>query len=477
MKPFVRYIALCCSVLLVLCGTASCIFDRDYGDPENDGTALFVLHIAPVSTRAATDGVTEKIRSLRIIAISKDDNGNNGVIEINRKVDFNDVESATFGYALTWRTQPGKKDFYIFANEESVENIQFTDNRRPAGLGTNATLGDLLDRYPATPAGTLTSEGTSAKKTEDKTTSGNNAGAADEFKTVINAAYFAPTYKIQEAEGNRRTVYLPYTTVYENVAVAAKKDKGEEGGGSQTAAGESYPMFLVPVATQFTFNFHNYRLDPVEIQKIEVSLTHNQNFLLAQVGPDDYMKKFGNETPSYYWVDWLAKVSAESQKTVGSEEENNTFNETYGWISDYTIPSSATLNSSRLVTSSDLSTPSVPAANKNPDTDEITPSELFIGPFYVPESRNEVQDSGEGVTTTHQEYDLTLGFKGPVDFNLSIGNLRSLFRNTKILIDVTLRAGEIEVYAEMVPWNVKSANGWLTEGNAPSNNPFSAQNK
>ena len=474
MKPFVRHITLFFSAILVLCGTGSCIFKRDYGDPENDGTALFVLHIAPVSTRAATDGVTEKIRSLRIIAISKDDNGNNGVIEINRKVEFNDAKSATFGYALTWRTRPGKKDFYIFANEESVENIQFTDNQRPTGLGTDATLSGLLDRYPATPAGTLTSEGTSAMKTEDKTTSGNNAGAAEEFKTVINAAYFAPTYKIQEAEGNR-TVYLPYTTVYENVAVAAKKDKGEEGGGSQTAAGESYPMFLVPVATQFTFNFHNYRLDPVEIQKIEVSPTHNQNFLLAQVGPDDYTKKFGNETPSYYWVDWLAKVSAESQKNVGSEEENNTFNETYGWISDYTIPSSATFTS-RLV-SPDQPAPSVPAANRNTTTDEITPSDLFIGPYYVPESRNEVRDSGEGVTTTHQKYDLTLGFNGPGDFKLSIGNLRSLFRNTKILIDVTLRQGEIEVYAEMVPWNVKSANGWLTEGNAPSNNPFSAQNK
>ena len=433
MKPFVRYIALCCSVLLVLCGTASCIFDRDYGDPENDGTALFVLHIAPVSTRAATDGVTEKIRSLRIIAISKDDNGNNGVIEINRKVDFNDVESSTFGYALTWKTQPGKKDFYIFANEESVENIQFTDNRRPAGLGTNATLGDLLDRYA------------------DK-------DAAEEFKTIINSVYFSPKYRIQNQE-----IFLPYSVFYGDVDLK---------GGSPIEK----TMYLVPVATKFTFCFQNYRTQEVEVKEIKVSPTHSQNFLLGRVAENEQTKPFNShpdepeKNETLYWVDWLAKVADETHKNL--TPDNSTTNDQYGWISGYSMPGTSEQCVQTLIgTGPDLvggkerkAEETIPGGSS-----EDTAGALYLGPYYFPESRYTAKDDNN----TEQRY--TLGLKlhdtevdsstsNDFEEGLVIENVRSLFRDTCVLIQISMRKGDVDVYAEMAPWEHQEVDGWADGG-------------
>ena len=495
MKGIVRHIAFLLTALLALCGVSACIHKEwkpDGEEPENDPQALFVLHISPVNTRAdaSTDGVTEKIKSLRVIAISKDEEGQNGVIEINRKVTFDNVVAVEkFGYSLTWRTRAGKKDFYIFANEESVDAIHVTtDATLPESLGTNPTLTALLDCYPAALDADLDDalkpEGTTANKTEDKTTSGENASSAQSraanFNAVINAAYFKPTYEI---EGG--TVYLPYTTFYGNVDVA-KIEEEEEDGVSQTADDTPYPMFLVPVATKFTFHFHNYRTNNVEIQKIEVSHTHTENFLLAQVGENDHDKKFGDETTPYYWVDWLAKVSEESQKT-GSEGENITFNEKYGWISDYAMPKPDNKISSCLVSLSAQpeqtapSLPVIPAGAVASETDEIQPAHHSLGPFYVPESRNLVSDYP---AKTDQQYHLALHLKDvsqPDNVKkfegLLIDNLKALFRNTSVIIDITLREGEVGVYAEIVPWNVKSANGWLIEGDAPNGNLFSAQNK
>lgn len=493
MKGIVRHIAFLLTALLALCGVSACIHKEGKPggeEPENDPQALFVLHISPVNTRAdaSTDGVAEKIQSLRVIAISKDDEeGKNSVIEINRKVTFDNVVAVEkFGYSLTWQTRPGKKDFYIFANEESVDAIHVTtDATLPGGLGTNPTLTALLDYYKATPAGTLTENGPSTGSHVDNTSSPTDLEAAKAqataFSQVINAVYFAPTYEIQENEG-KRTVYLPYTTFYGNVDVKKIEKEEQEDDVNRTADDTPYPMFLVPVATKFTFHFHNYRTNNVEIQKIEVSSTHTENFLLAQVAQEEQKKTF--EDNSYYWVDWLEKVSNASWETEGSEGENITFNEKYGWISDYAMPNPDNKPPSCLVPLSAQpeqtapSLPVIPAGKKDESTDEIQPKDYSLGPFYVPESRNLVAG-----TTAEQQYNLTLQLQdvsqkdNVKEFNLSIDNLKALFRNTSVIIDITLREGEVGVYAEIVPWNVKSANGWLIEGDAPNGNLFSAQNK
>ena len=450
MKPFVRPIAFFFSALLVLCGTASCIFKRDYGDPENDGKVLFVLHVAPVSTRAdgGINKVTEKIRSLRVIAI-----GERG-IELNEKKTFeNAVSAQELSYFFSWYTDAGKKDFYLFANEESVQAIQFTDNQRPTGLGDHAKLGDLLnlDRYAATPG-----EDSSFKEVTKASGSGGTAetradkAAAEQFKTVINSLFFSPDYRIENQE-----IYLPYSVFYGDVNLK---------GGSPIEK----TMYLVPVATKFTFSFQNYRTQEVEVKEIKVSPIHSQNFLLGRVAENEQTKPFNShpdepeKNEMLYWVDWLAKVSEESQRYPGTSD-NSDINTRYGWISDYVIPPHEG-GPSVFVSDSDEPACTIPAGKKTEE--EEVASSLTIGPFYRPESRHE---------GTEQQYLLTLRLhdtsqnsdKDPLFEDVVIENLRSLFRTTQVIINVTLRQGNVEVYAEIAPWNEKKANGWVIEGEAP----------
>ena len=114
--------------------------------------------------------------------------------------------------------------------------------------------------------------------------------------------------------------------------------------------------------------------------------------------------------------------------------------------------------------------------------------------FYLPESinyKNPTVSSGEEQAVDDntddeqtQTFYLTLkiedpeGGGTPPQFeNLPIPNLNALFRNTFVVIEVTFVTGDIEIYAEIAPWNEKIANGWVSEGSAPGNNPFSLKRK
>lgn len=484
MKGIVRHIAFLLTALLALCGVSACIHKEGKPggeEPESDPQALFVLHISPVNTRAdaSTDRVAEKIQSLRVIAISKDDEeGKNSVIEINRKVTFDNVVAVEeFGYSLTWRTRAGKKDFYIFANEESVGSIQFTEGTvLPEDLkDITPTLTQLLDCYPAAFDADLKPEGTTAKETEDKTTSGENASSAQSraanFNAVINAVYFAPTYEIQENEG-KRTVYLPYTTFYGNVNVEEKETQEDDA--NRTADDSPYPMFLVPVATKFTFHFTNYRSNPVEINEITVDKIHSDNFLLAHVGSTEEHKDFDGTT--LWWVDWLAKVSEASHE----DSDNTSFNKHYGWIADYALPAHAQSNPHSFVQREGTSG-AAPYTVACKDETSAEPGKCSLGPFYLPESRNEVtydttvkDENGQDITqkVTEQIWYLTLRLHdttslpgaNPLFDMVPISNLKALFRNTSVIIDITLREGDVEIYAEIHDWNEKFANGWVTGG-------------
>ena len=461
MKKLSGHIKSVIMVLACILSMDSCIYDYDTYDQtaetEDSDKALFVLHIMPVNTRGDLPGsVVERIKSLRVIAISKGEEGEDDVIEINRLVTFNDEASADFGYAFTWHTTSGNKDFYIIANEESVPSISFedaADNLLPKEVKTLTNLTALLNHYKATPN---SGEFRLTPSTSSKSTADNKTGESDmacdvaEFKKAINAVYFSPTYEIQEIQGDeKKQIFLPYTTCYENVEVKALKDNGFKE--------NSKTMYLVPVATKFIFNFYNYRLSPVYVNEISMKSINTNNFLVPRVGETDLKKAF--DGTEYAWIDWLAKVSEASHDNMGFNE-NVDFNEKYGWISDYEMPEE-TLEATTFVEQK----------NRIPGGDEDSPSKVSFGPYYRPESKKLKNADGQEYYLTISLDDTVEGKQAPKLEDLLISNLKALFRNTCVIINVTMRDGDVEVYAEIADWNKKKANGWVVEGHEPNLTP------
>lgn len=437
-KTISKYIT--CMILSVasLSTLTSCI-GEDVGQPasiQQQGKTILHVHISPLDTQTSNSTsplVVEKIRSLRFILI-----GNN-LIEANQYVNINEGEGediTDFKYDITFQTSLGTKKMYVIANELSVGNISF-DNEA-SGLPTNLTT--LLESFRP-------------------------SSSAEDFEETINAVGFAPSYDIDE----QNNIFLPYTCMYDDIEIVKQNDNSGYGEAS---------MFLVPVATKFIFQFVNYRPDNVEINNITVSKKDTHNFLFAHVYEPDYTKSF--EGTDYYWINWLAKVSEASHNTNGFYDNVN-FNEKYGWISNYTLPGFSRQEDEQFIGPSNIKT--VLAGELVPDSEDINPSSLTLGPFYVPESLNVFtsnNDETPDADIIEQRYYLSLGLhdvtslpgRDPVFEDVLIDNLHALFRNTCVVIKITMREGDVEVYAEINPWNVKTANGWLVEGNAPSNNPF-----
>lgn len=427
MKGAFRYIShFIFAIWGALC-LGACIYDN-YPDSEeeiNTGVGsndqmLLVLHISPLDAANSSSSVNtnEKIKSLRIIILGKD------TLECNKLVTFSSTAvSAYFNYIFTWPTVPGNKEVYLIANEESVTNIQYGD----ASINDySSTLSGLLELY---------------KDSEPH---------AKEFRSLMKSVYFSPQYEKEPETGN---IYLPYTSYYE---IEAEKEKHLE----QTA-------YLVPVATKFTFKFINKRENPVEVSNISITEVNSDNFLFASVEDTDCYKVFVDDNKKYYWIDWLAKV-AEASHSNEDYGNNEVFNERYGWILGYKMPTEIT-EVYHFIKSN------IQIKGKG---DAATATPYNLGPFYVPESRyNRTFKDAEGNTVTEQAYGLTLELKDATtneqpssEFeDVIISNLKALFRNTSVVITITMSEGSVEVYAEIEPWVKQSIYGWVEEGTAPPN--------
>ena len=459
MTGFFRHISRFILAALCASGLVACRADHPDGTASRD-RHLLVLHIRPVDTRAAAEpeSVTERIKSLRIIVLGKDDAGNYTSVEYNKAIRPGDFVASSFSYEVTLPTTAGKKDIYLIANEESVTSLLQYEPEEGTTLPAEQSVSfpELMKQFG------IEEDGTENGSLFPNTAPQPDPGA---FASLLRSVHFAPAYTADENDA----VYLPYASSYHDLE--AKKEQVNE-----------MTLYLVPVATKFEFNFINYRPHDVEVQGISVSSVHSDNFLLARVGGDDVTKEF--DTASLYWVDWLAKVSEASQLYPGSSSNSN-FNSRYGWIFDYTIPSDNNADIAIFVSTDPSDTKAdikevceIPKGSKNGE-EEIA-SRLTVGPFYRPESRHEVtvrDENGKDVETvaTEQRYTLTLHLHDktqkeeddPIFEDVVIENLRALFRSTRVVINVTLRQGNVEVYAEIAPWNKKKANGWVIEGEEP----------
>ena len=499
MKVFSRhisYFALLPALLL-----SSCIYDVDNCDEPTQRESLkprMALNIMPVSMGVANADVTEMISSLRIVILSETTDEESGettsYVEYNEYFDFaGEIDNGmfsgpgevanTFRFIITRNTVPGLKKFYLIANENRVTPISFQDvTSLPEGIENGMMLHDFLNYYSADYIADLDYPETGTKPEE-------GAPKGAEFETLVNTIYYTPEFTqiqqdISTGTGKRNVIFLPYTSFYTyQLASKSDIDSGKAQGAVNILDGN---MYLIPAATKFRFEFQNYRPDPVVIPSFKLAGMASDMYLFAQVYGNDLNKDFGDKK-NLWWVDWLANVSAASQ-AYPNPDDNLAFSSAFGWMNLYNIPDDAfdydtegdimdnALRKGVIELVEDPDNPWEVPANTSGNSVQGPPGYMYTDYYYLPESRYMVDfpmydDNGDFVKNESlQAYYLKLYMISGPNADLSavkdtqIGNLGSLFRNTRTYITIKMRdALDVGAYAQLEPWDESHTNGTVQE--------------
>lgn len=523
-RLYLAFIALCGCLMLGSCRDNSLADEPENPDgPQlNDGPVV-MLHISAINagSRTSAVGPAERIKSLRIIMIHEGEGGEKR-LEANRLIDAHDTASEDYVYIFQKRTAVGTKKFYLIANEESVKSVQFVEEASsetpeepdepddPAIGGGDTEPGDTEPETPATSDAQMTltqflnlyepdmvmNDFGAGYTTPENDTDGTYA---KEFEKKLNSLYFAPLEGSYEIEDGK--VYLPYSAYY-------TYEIEEDGGHEVDKTGE--PMYLVPVATKFNFKFINYRTNTTVVDYLTIQSANKTNYLMAQLDDEELMKKFDVDN-SYYWINWLKYVADKVNETADNTENNASMNGNYGWISKYYMPKDDDTEYDFVSESWFNDAGTYPKAWRlSPGENDDTPSETqSYGPYYLPEGHHmeidkipekpegvededDDDDDGDGTDTDTdttsdpdqstesdpkqdepaelvEKYNLTIQMHDDSEgatvktASTEISYLKSLFRNTNVVITITLREGGVKIYAETQPWAKKEAYGYVQD--------------
>lgn len=208
---------------------------------------------------------------------------------------------------------------------------------------------------------------------------------------------------------------------------------------------KSCRFYLVHAATKFTFRFRNTREGAVRVRQISVSNTADKMYVMPHKIEQnmDFREPDGSTMTSLYWVDWLQRVAEESEANPDNPL-NTQLAEGRGWIMDYDIPAGTTHGTVDLMNGTDVSVPTT------------TGGYTVVGPFYRPESQN-LKSSING---PYSEQTYKVKFQVRDNYNrtrtleVEFKNLKALFRNTHVVMDVLLGETVIieNVQYTVCPW-------------------------
>lgn len=405
--------------LVILSGCVDIFEDSKDNEKECPEKALIILSVKKMSSSSrssdpdnsdtseeASQDVNEEIQSLRFIMI----NAFTNIIEINKLIPSSEfisgVDSDNTLYTIVEEIDQGEKDCYLLANEEFVTN--FTTD-----FSSTSSLTDILNDYQ------------------------NKIGAGKELISLLNSISFSSEFKVEN-----NSISLPYASYYR----------------LKIQAGETYeePLYLVPAATKYKVNITNKRKDKVLIKDLYVNSIADYNYLFPHVGLDNYYMD------GTYWIDWLENVAESSQFNIPFEE-NQEFNDQWGWITDYQLPGNATHSPFNVVAEGGVEID----APSNPDIGgEPIPGQKELPIFYKPESLN-LSVNGKGVSTQSYSIKMTVqaaGSEEDVILTRNLSNVKALFRDTYLIINIEFNEGYMHVYGEIAPWIVLTpVNGYVTE--------------
>ena len=229
------------------------------------------------------------------------------------------------------------------------------------------------------------------------------------FASIVDNFVFIPDYKNP----------IPMSSVYD-VPVKAENLVERE-------------FYLVRAATKFAFRFTNKRKSKVSIDAIHISDIAGATYLIPHKREPLFMS-FDDE--SLYWINWLKKVADESQQSPDDVE----LADKRGWIQAYDIPSET--SHQEVTVNGPLEVPSMTGDQ---------PGKAVFPVFYLPASKKLKAGSA---TYGEQEYTLKLDMSEngkELSFTKTFPNLKALFRNTHVLVDITFTEKD-EVKVQVVPY-------------------------
>ena len=260
-------VAMVAAMLSIL---ASCSPDSPANPAVDESELFLVCNVGMIGqSRAGDTPPIESMQSVRIVILD-----DKGVVESNQYFSFETLRD-TSHHILKLKSRT-KKRIFIFANEESVTDIQGQPE-------SSALQGSLTSFFQ-----------------------GIAEGDAD-FESKVSAIYYQPDF----------SKAIPLNAMYD----------------VEIPAGERYiekSFWLVRVATKWTFTFiNNRRYNDITIDRFEVTGISDRHF---------FMPRFtDNKTPVFpgfsSWIDWLKDVSDKSQVNP----DNPTPDES-GWLTGYDIP-------------------------------------------------------------------------------------------------------------------------------------------
>ena len=240
------------------------------------------------------------------------------------------------------------------------------------------------------------------------------------FETAVNGLYFTPDYS-----GGKP---IPMSSMYE-IDFTEGRFEGT--------------FYVVRVATTFTVNFKNWRDEEVTVKSFTLAKHADKNFLMAHVrNTDQNTELFDGET----WIKWLKKVSDAS-----SENDSYETTEATGWLKDYELP--ATADKAKTYTNGEVSVGKPTVDMGSPDRSKPGVAKN-VPVFYLPESMN----LKAGATDGEQEYKMTINIKEGEEeakvksFSFTLPNLKALFRNTHVIVNITL-LNDMEIVVDVIPYS------------------------
>lgn len=377
MKPNIIHSIVICLAALVLPLMVACS-SQEESLLEEISEATLYLNIEPVGlTRAGTATLpdNEKMHSVRVIVLHSD-----GTVEHNKFYSLDGAKEQRF--ILLKVTPDEKKKIYLFANEESMSEVE-------GAAGINSTLSAFFDSY---------GEGTPG------------------FEETVNSLYFAPDYSAGKP--------ILMSSMYEI-------DFPEKGVVEET-------FYVVRVATKFMVNFMNWRGEEVIVENFTIANHADKNFLMAHVNDSKQNEQLFNGKT---WIDWLKEVSDAS-----SEDDDYATTEAAGWLKDYELPEQADKEKTYTHETVTVGLPTVDIDNPNNSKPGVAKN---IPVFYLPESKS----PKAGATDGEQEYTLTIKINGRDEpFVCKLPNLKALFRNTHVVVDITMYNSN-EIIVDVIPYS------------------------
>lgn len=419
---------------------SSCIYDSDDApgseDAENGVQFIFSINTLGADESQRQGKVVETVKSLRIIVIDKESRR----LDINERLDLPQQYSAkNFSYIFIRSLKnPGAKQVYLVANEESVGEVFFTgDSAESAADMPTTSLKAMLDYFAAD----------TAEDGEENYTGGS-------FIDLLDRVYFKNSCQIANGE-----TALPYSAYYE----LDESDLYDRNNKPLTKIEKQ--MYLVPVAAKFDFVFTNFRKETACIEDVIISSVNSHNYLNAMLDDSEKRRSMPDGTQNVWWIDWLEACAAGSQ-TADDTDEPDGYNGRWGWIRNYKMPvEDEEMRRLSLRSLEDEWRESEWKVGKLVNIKN--PSSISKGPYYVPESFNRLAGAGAG--DLRQYYSLTFKVRDDGSDEVQtledyeIDTLGALFRDTHIIIYVEFYESEAEIYAEIAPWEQRVFLGYVQQ--------------